>query len=127
MKSLDLNFTQRLGLMNFLGGCTGADGLKVLAALWRVSEKVRFSDSENGQIVKRDAGNGMLSFEPPKTEGFGERTVEIEDGDATVLLEQLEKGAGRLRVLDMAWVGYLRERLALDPTRVDAGLGKRRK
>lgn len=107
MVTLHLTFPARVGLSNLVGIATGPLGK--LISLQKVFEAVRLSEEEAAQVVVRDLGNGMSSFEPPSAE-FGVKDAQIEDADADVLLREIE-GNQNFRMSDLTWVEAVKKQI----------------
>ena len=107
MKQVSINFNQRVGLVNFLAGATGPLGK--IAALGRINDAVRFTDTEMQQIKITDVGNGNSAFVPP-TPDFGQMVARIEDADAALLVQELD-ACQNFRIFDRDWVGHVRSKL----------------
>lgn len=100
MKNIELDFPQRMGLANFLSGVTGSLGKMV--ALGRVLDNVRLSEGETAECKVQNLGNGSMQIEPPKP-GWGSVTASVEDGDADVLMAEIDTYQ-HFRPADLSWV-----------------------
>jgi hypothetical protein len=107
MKTLTLDFAQRIGLMTFLGVQEGS--LAKLNALGRVYDLVRLSDAEMRQVKVTDLGNGTSTLAPPSPD-FGRIEAHIEDADAAIVVSALDAAHG-LRMADRAWANAVKQQL----------------
>ncbi|HXS93192.1 MAG TPA: hypothetical protein VN736_01235 [Candidatus Limnocylindrales bacterium] len=109
MKAINVRFAERFGLANFVGQTSGT--LAKLSAMQRIYDAVRFNESEMAQVKVTDLGNGLSNVAPP-SDSFGEKTIELEDGDAQMLLQEIE-GYQRFTMSDMKWVNSVKDQLIL--------------
>ena len=109
MKSLNLKWTDRLGLVNFIS-ISSVGNIGKLTSLQRVLIAVRFTPDEAAQIKEVDLGNGTSRFETPDTPDFGALETDIEEGDAHILLTELE-GYQNFKMFDLAWVTSVKDQL----------------
>lgn len=110
MKTLKLNFAQRVGLSNFLALSQGPLGK--MTALQRIYGQVSFSEEEMAQVQSVPMGGGLFRHEPRPNSGFaGEKQVQVQDADAEALKAEMD-GRQDMRISDVAWVAAVKEQLA---------------
>jgi hypothetical protein len=103
MKNLELEFIQRLKLINL---CEIQEGpLGKTAPFMRILDVIRFTDSEIPQIIKTQISDNIISYAPPNNE-FGKILVGFETTDAKVLVELLESWP-RFTTADHTWADPL--------------------
>jgi hypothetical protein len=114
MKSLTLNFYERISIWNQIGNYQ-APRLKDVAVLLRVIEKIRPTDreAEETQLVAHES---QMSWKMPEP-GYGERAISLEAEEAAALLAVFH-ALENVRVSDGAWICALMERLAEEPVPV---------
>lgn len=113
MQNLSLNFYQRIMLWQLVGNHP-APSLKEASVYLRIIEKLRLTDTEMmaTQFVQ---DSGRFSWRLPE-QGYGDRTVELENEEAKALAAAMEAPAP-VRVTDAEWmlrvVGELHEASAV--------------
>jgi hypothetical protein len=110
MKAVDIDFAQRIHLVNLLSMQEGTIGR--LAPFMRILDQVRFTDEEDKQIVRTPADNNLVTFTPPNP-AFGKIQARIENGDAAVLAELIGSWP-HFKASDGAWVIRLQQSLRFD-------------
>jgi hypothetical protein len=106
MKTIELNFAQRIQLINLLSVQEGTLGK--LAPYMRILDAVRFSEEDKQHITRTVEGN-KVSFTAPKPE-YGRLTVSLETGDLAAL-EDLIATWPRFTAADGVWVIGLQKAL----------------
>lgn len=107
MKDLRLFFTQRFKVIDILGQVSGT--LDKMATLSPVFTQLQFSEDEVAAMRIEDIGGGRKSYTPPYP-AFGEISIQIEDSQATALLEEVSNFP-RLTIMDVSWVEDLKSQL----------------
>jgi hypothetical protein len=100
MQSLPLNYYQRIMLWQLVGAHP-VSSLKESSVYLRIIEKLRLTDSEMlaTQFVQ---DVGRFSWRLPE-QGYGDRTVELENEEAKALVTAMEAPAP-VRVSDADWM-----------------------
>jgi flagellar assembly factor FliW len=87
MKNLELNFIQRLKIINLLSLQEGTLGKT--APFKRVLDLIRFNEEEDVQIVKTQVDATTVNYAAPTD--FKSLLVDIENADATAVVTLMEE------------------------------------
>ena len=113
MVRLELNWYERINLWLRVGSVQ-APNMQIAAALYRVIEKIRPSDTERGEANLITRQDGSVSWTLPNADlTYGTRFVNLEDEEAKHLVETIESPQQVMSwmVNDMIWVLPLVDKL----------------
>lgn len=105
---VELNWYQRISLWVRVGAIQ-APNMKVASTLYRVIEKIRPSEEEQGaaNLITRESG---YEWRLPEA-NYGTKTIHLEAEEAAQFAESIEAAPLPVAVMDMSWIGPLIEKL----------------
>ena len=112
MKQIDLTWYQRIALWSRVG-VANAPTLKEAATLMRAYDKIRPTDEERQECQFTETPGGFSWKTFADRENFGTRIVDLEDEEATAMINCLEQPNMQvaIQVKDAKWMLELVEKL----------------
>ena len=112
--TVELNWYQRISLWMRVGSIQ-APNMKVASTLYRVIEKIRPSDQEQGEanLVTRESGYEWRLPSPD----YGAKLIALEADEAEEFASAIDTSPLAVPVMDMAWIGPLVEQLKAKPAK----------
>jgi hypothetical protein len=111
---VELNWYQRISLWMRVGSIQ-APNMKVASTLYRVLEKIRPSDQEQGEanLITKESGYEWRLPEP----NYGTKEIRLETDEAEQLADALETAPLAVPVMDMSWMLPLIDQLKAKPAK----------